>query len=60
MTLGSHRLHFHRPDGTRQPANSGAPPILAAFGNDDAERLRTSGIPGALVIGWTWRSGRQP
>jgi hypothetical protein len=31
------RLHFHRPDGTRQPANSGAPPILAAFGNDDAD-----------------------
>src|SRR5262249_35831144 len=26
------RIHFHRPDGTRQPANSGAPPILAAFG----------------------------
>jgi hypothetical protein len=50
------RLHFHRPDGTRQPANSGAPPILAAFGGDDAERLRASGIPGALVPNnWTWR-----
>jgi hypothetical protein len=50
------RLHFHRPDGTRQPANSGAPVALIAFGNDDAERLKASGIPGAFVANnWTWR-----
>jgi hypothetical protein len=50
------RLSFHRPDGARQPANSGAPPILVAFGNDDAERLKVSGIPGSFVPNnWTWR-----
>ena len=46
------RLHFHRPDGTRHPANSGAPPILAAFGDDAAQRLYRCGIPGALVTRW--------
>jgi DNA N-6-adenine-methyltransferase (Dam) len=57
----ANRLHFHRPDGTRQPANSGAPPILAAFSNDDAERLRSSDIPGALVPNnWTWRPHEHP
>jgi hypothetical protein len=50
------RLSFHRPDGTRQPANSGAPVVLVAFGNDDAERLKVSGIPGSFVPNnWTWR-----
>jgi hypothetical protein len=50
------RLSFYRPDGTRQPANSGAPPVLVAFGSDDAERLKASGIPGAFVPNnWTWR-----
>jgi len=49
------RLSFYRPDGTRQPANSGAPPVLVAFGSDDAERLKASGIPGAFVPNnWTW------
>jgi hypothetical protein len=53
------RLHFHKPDGTRQPANSGAPPILVAFGDDDAERLKASGIPGAFVPhNWTWRPAK--
>jgi hypothetical protein len=46
------RLHFHRPDGTRQPANSGAPAILVAFGAEDLFRLRSSGIPGQLVTSW--------
>jgi hypothetical protein len=46
------RIHFHRPDGTRQPANSGAPPLLAAFGETALERIRRSGIAGALVTGW--------
>src|SRR5262249_47045902 len=50
------RLSFYRPDGTRQPANSGAPPVLVAFGSDDAERLTAWGIPGPLVPNdWTWR-----
>jgi len=57
------RLAFHRPDGTRQPANSGAPPIFVAFGHDDAERLKVSSIPGSFVPNsWTWRRRcpRQP
>jgi DNA N-6-adenine-methyltransferase Dam len=32
------RIHFHKPDGTRHSANSGAPPVLVAFGADDLER----------------------
>jgi hypothetical protein len=46
------RIHFHRPDGSRQPANSGAPPILAAFGDPAAARLYRCGIKGALVTRW--------
>jgi hypothetical protein len=49
------RIRFHRPDGSRQPANSGAPPVLVAFGAADAECLRSCGIPGALVTNWTWQ-----
>lgn len=51
------RIHFHYPDGSRAAANSGAPPILAAFGMSNAERLHNSGIAGALVTGWDWRHG---
>jgi hypothetical protein len=55
----AHRLHFHQPDGTRWPANSGAPVVLIAFGDDDAERLRISGIPGAFVPRkWTRRPAK--
>lgn len=43
------RLHFHHPDGTRAPANAGAPSVLIAYGIDAARRLLRSGIPGALV-----------
>jgi hypothetical protein len=46
------RLHFHLPDGSRQPANSGAPLILAAFGDEAAQRLHRCGIAGALVTHW--------
>lgn len=46
------RIAFCRPDGTTQEANSGAPPVLAAFGDDNAWRLRTSGIGGAFVMEW--------
>jgi hypothetical protein len=52
------RLHFHRPDGTRQPANSGAPPILVAFGNVDAKRLSESGIAGSFVTDWALLPGQ--
>jgi hypothetical protein len=46
------RIHFYRPDGSRQPANSGAPPILAAFGDAAALRLHRCEIAGALVTHW--------
>jgi hypothetical protein len=50
------RIKFCRPDGSEQPANSGAPPILAAFGDEAAARLRHCGIAGALVTQWTVQS----
>jgi hypothetical protein len=46
------RLYFHRPDGSRAEANSGAPSCLVAYGSHDAARLASSGIPGAFVAGW--------
>jgi hypothetical protein len=45
------RIHFHRPDGSCQPANSGAPPVLVAFGEQDLACLRDSGVA------VTWRRG---
>jgi DNA N-6-adenine-methyltransferase (Dam) len=46
------RIYFYRPDGSRQPANSGAPPVLVAFGEQDLARLRDSSIDGILVTQW--------
>ena len=43
------RLHFHFVDGARAPANGGAPSVLIAYGQDDANILRTCGLPGAFV-----------
>lgn len=43
------RLFFYRPDGTKAAHNSGAPSCLAAYGEEDAERLRISGLPGQFV-----------
>ena len=43
------RPHFHRPDGSRARANSGAPVVLIAYGESDAERLRTCGRAGAWL-----------
>lgn len=44
------RLHFHRPDGTRAPANAGAPSVLVAYGNQDAHALaRCDDIPGTYL-----------
>ena len=43
------RLHFHHPDGTRAKGNSGGPSVLVAYGPENAERLKASGIPGAFV-----------
>jgi hypothetical protein len=51
------RLTFVKPDGTTRSgerANSGAPPVLVAFGNCDAVRLRQFAAEhgGALVEKW--------
>lgn len=43
------RLHFHYPDGTRAPANSGAPSVLVAYGNQDAAALYTSSLDGTYL-----------
>jgi hypothetical protein len=48
----ANRICFYRPDGSRHPHNSGAPPLIAAFGAADLHRLRASGIPGTLVTSW--------
>jgi hypothetical protein len=48
----SERIKFCKPDGTEHPHNSGAPPVLVAFGEDDLSRLRGSGIAGFLVTEW--------
>jgi hypothetical protein len=50
------RIKFCRPDGTEQPANSGAPPVLVAFGYRASDRLVRSEIPGAFVRQWQWRA----
>ena len=42
------RLHFHYPDGERAPANSGAPSCLVAYGESDANRLRSSALGGTF------------
>ena|ERR1041385_2151782 len=46
------RLHFHHQDGKRARANSGAPPCLAAFSEDDAIKLSVSEIPGVFIERW--------
>jgi hypothetical protein len=53
------RIKFCRPDGSEQPANSGAPVLLAAFGDDCADRIERCGIPGALVTGWALKTSRR-
>lgn len=62
MLFMAQRIIFHKPDGSFSTtkngdvANSGAPPVLVAFGVQCADRLATSEIPGALVYGWHFRS----
>jgi DNA N-6-adenine-methyltransferase (Dam) len=49
------RIKFCRTDGSEQPANSGAPAVLVAFGQQDLMALCDSGIGGALVTEWDWQ-----
>lgn len=43
------RLHFHYADGTRAPANSGAPSVLVAYGSVAASRLANAELDGSFV-----------
>lgn len=43
------RVTFLDPSAVAASANSGAPSVLIAYGDVDAEILRTCGIPGAFV-----------
>ena len=47
------RIKFCRPDGSEQPANSGAPPVLAAFGALAFNRIVCSRLTGAWVSSHT-------
>jgi DNA N-6-adenine-methyltransferase (Dam) len=55
----STRIKFCRADGSEQPFNSGAPALLAAFGEDDLTRLRASGVTGTLVTSWETAPARE-
>lgn len=43
------RLTYCRPNGQPAGANSGAPSVLVAYGDDNAECLRTCGIAGQFI-----------
>lgn len=45
------RPHFHRLDGTRAAANSGAPIALVAYGEDNAKILERSGL--GVCVRWS-------
>lgn len=47
------RPSFHRIDGTKAAANSGAPIALIAYGLRNVAALKASGLEGALVEGWS-------
>jgi hypothetical protein len=51
------RVRFCKPDGSRQPANSGAPAVLISFGAEALRRLQCCGIAGVLVTQWEQRLG---
>ncbi len=44
------RLHFHHVDGSRAKANSGAPSVLVAYGDNNVKALQGCGIPGKLIF----------
>ena len=47
------RVTFCRPSGRPGTGNAGAPSVLVAYGQADADALRDSGIPGAFASGWS-------
>jgi hypothetical protein len=49
LFLRSPRLHFHYRDGARAEHNCGAPSVLCAYGEHDADRLATCGLSGQFL-----------
>jgi len=43
------RLYFHHVDGTKAKANAGAPSVLIAYGNENAEILENCEIKGKFL-----------
>lgn len=43
------RLHFHHVDGRRAAANAGAPSVLVAYGERNADALKTCQLPGRYI-----------
>jgi hypothetical protein len=43
------RLYFHRVNGEKAKANSGAPSVLIAYGSHNVETLRNCGIKGKFI-----------
>lgn len=46
------RIKFCREDGSEHSVNSGAPPVLIAFGHANERALRQAKIPGWIVTHW--------
>lgn len=49
------RIKFCDEEGIEHPANSGAPAILAGFGENGLEKIKACKIPGYLVTNWMSR-----
>lgn len=44
------RLYFHNVHGERAAANAGAPSVLVAYDETNAEIMKESGIPGKYIV----------
>lgn len=44
------RLYFHNVDGTKAKSNAGAPSVLIAYGNENAEILKNCDISGKFLF----------
>jgi hypothetical protein len=54
------RIHFHHTDGTRAKFNSGAPSVLVAYGQENAEVLSKCNIDGQFVpLRWFGRESEE-
>jgi hypothetical protein len=44
------RLYFYNSDGEKAKANAGAPSVLVAYGENNVEALKKSGLKGKLIL----------